>query len=74
MKEISSIPHSTSTEDFENYLPASPLLSSRGAGWQHVMVDGRMAEVWEIPFDLYENDRFQGKQAERLLQQQIAGS
>lgn len=38
------------------------------------MVDGRIAEVWEIPFDLYENDRFQGKQAERLLQRQVTGS
>jgi AraC family transcriptional regulator len=37
-KDNVSIPHSTSTEDFENYLPTSPLLSSRGTGWQHVMV------------------------------------
>ena len=38
MKETSPIPHTTSTENFENYLPTPPLLSSRGTGWQHVMV------------------------------------
>jgi hypothetical protein len=27
------------------------------------MENGKMAEVWEIPFDLNENDRFQNKQA-----------
>ena len=27
------------------------------------MEDSKMAEVWEIPFDLHENDRFNNKQA-----------
>ncbi len=27
------------------------------------MENGKMAEVWEIPFDLNENDRFQNRQA-----------
>ncbi|GCE29060.1 hypothetical protein KDA_45440 [Dictyobacter alpinus] len=30
------------------------------------MKDGKMAEVWEIPFDLPENDRFNNKQAGAL--------
>ncbi|HET8840756.1 MAG TPA: AraC family transcriptional regulator [Ktedonobacteraceae bacterium] len=38
MKETPPVPHSTSTEDFEKYLPTSPLLSSREVGWQHMMV------------------------------------
>lgn len=36
MKETSPVPYSASTEEFEHYLPTSPLLSSRGTGWQHV--------------------------------------
>ena len=30
------------------------------------MEDGKIAEVWEIPFDLYENDRFNNKLAGAL--------
>ncbi len=33
-----SVPYFTSTDDFENYMPTSPILSSREAGWEHVMV------------------------------------
>ena len=32
------IPHFTSTRDFENYLPTSPILSSRETSWESVMV------------------------------------
>lgn len=38
MRTQPPIPHSASTVDFENYLPTSPILSSREAGWEHVMV------------------------------------
>lgn len=38
MRKSSPFPHSTSTLDFENYLPTSPILSSRERGWEHVMV------------------------------------
>jgi uncharacterized protein len=36
------------------------------------MVDGRMAEVWEIPFDQAENDRYLAKQAASLAQRAAA--
>ncbi|MBO0779808.1 MAG: helix-turn-helix transcriptional regulator [Ktedonobacteraceae bacterium] len=32
------VPHSASTLDFEQYLPTSPVLSSRERGWESVMV------------------------------------
>ncbi len=38
MRKYPPIPHTASTVDFENYLPTSPILSSRDAGWEHVMV------------------------------------
>ncbi|MBA2677447.1 MAG: hypothetical protein H0U76_03500 [Ktedonobacteraceae bacterium] len=38
IRETSPVPQFTSTEEFENYLPASPLLSSRETEWQHVTV------------------------------------
>jgi hypothetical protein len=38
MRKHSPIPRSASTVDFENYLPTSPILSSRDAGREHVMV------------------------------------
>ncbi len=33
-----AVPHSTSTLDFERYLPSTPILSSREAGWEHLML------------------------------------
>jgi AraC family transcriptional regulator len=33
-----AIPHLTSTEDFENYLPTVPFLTSQKAGWESVMM------------------------------------
>jgi len=32
------------------------------------MRDGRMAEVWEVPFDQYENDRYMGRQSALFAQ------
>ncbi len=52
MRKPSPFPHSTSTPDFENYLPTSPILSSREAGWEHVMVRSyhEPSELEETPF------------------------
>jgi AraC family transcriptional regulator len=52
MGRHASIPHFTSTEDFENYLPTPPLVSSRGTGWEHVMVRAYQepSELEETPF------------------------
>jgi AraC family transcriptional regulator len=38
MNQKHSIPYHTSTLDFENFVPTSPVLSSRKAGWEGVMV------------------------------------
>lgn len=38
MKKPQGIPHFTSSDDFERYLPTAPLLSSREAGWESIMV------------------------------------
>jgi AraC family transcriptional regulator len=38
MRKPHTIPHFTSTLDFENYLPTSPILSSKQAGWESLMV------------------------------------
>jgi AraC family transcriptional regulator len=38
MRKLRAIPHFTSTHDFENYLPTSPILSSKGTNWESVMV------------------------------------
>ena len=38
MREPHAIPQFTSTQDFENYLPTSPILTSRGTGWESIMV------------------------------------
>ena len=38
MRKPHVIPHFTSTRDFENYLPTSPILSSRETSWESVMV------------------------------------
>jgi uncharacterized protein len=32
------------------------------------MQDGRMAEVWEVPFDQYENERYMGRQSALFAQ------
>jgi uncharacterized protein len=32
------------------------------------MRDGRMAEVWEVPFDQYESDRYMGRQSALFAQ------
>ncbi len=46
------VPHYTSTLDFENYVPTSPVLSSREAGWESVMVRAyyEPAEIEEMLF------------------------
>jgi AraC family transcriptional regulator len=44
-----AIPHFTSTLDFENYLPTPPILSSKEAGWESVMV-----RAYHEPSDLEE--------------------
>lgn len=33
-----AVPHSTSTLDFERYLPTTPVLSSREANWEHLVL------------------------------------
>lgn len=38
VRKARAIPHFTSTYDFENYLPTSPILSSKEANWESVMV------------------------------------
>jgi AraC family transcriptional regulator len=38
MGKLPVVPHSTSTLAFENYLPTSPVLSSREAGWENMML------------------------------------
>ena len=49
-----SIPHHTSTHDFEHYVPGTPILSSRSLGWESVMVRAyqdstEMQENWLMP-------------------------
>jgi AraC family transcriptional regulator len=44
-----AIPHFTSTLDFEHYLPTSPILSSKEAGWDSLMV-----RAYHEPSDLEE--------------------
>lgn len=48
-KKPPMVPYSTSTYDFEDYLPTSPVLSSREAGWQHLML-----RTYHEPSDLEE--------------------
>lgn len=50
--EPSLVPHSTSTADFELYLPTSPVLSSQPLGWKHVTVRAyrEPSELEETPF------------------------
>src|ERR1700704_5553837 len=38
MRKPHAIPRITSTSDFENYLPTPPILTSREAGWENIMV------------------------------------
>src|SRR5690349_11436697 len=38
MRKPLTIPHFTSTYDFENYLPTPPILSSKEMGWESVIV------------------------------------
>ena len=38
MRKPHGIPHSTSPSDFENYLPTSPILSSKETDWESLMV------------------------------------
>lgn len=38
MRKFQTVPHFTSTSDFERYLPTTPILSSREAGWEGIMV------------------------------------
>ncbi|WP_165423520.1 AraC family transcriptional regulator [Ktedonosporobacter rubrisoli] len=49
IKESRHIPLFTSTQDFENYLPTSPVLSSRERGWEDLMV-----RFYHEPADLEE--------------------
>lgn len=48
-RKTRTIPHFTSTFDFENYLLSPPFLSSKEAGWEHVMV-----RAYHEPSDLEE--------------------
>jgi ketosteroid isomerase-like protein len=47
-------------------------LDLRYALYVHI-ADGRMTEVWEIPFDQAENDRYYGTQGAALAHQLAAG-
>ncbi len=49
MRKTYAVPHFTSTLDFENYLPTSPILSSREADWESVTV-----RAYDEPSDLEE--------------------
>lgn len=44
-----TIPRFTSTYNFENYLPTSPILTSRETGWEHIML-----RAYHEPSDLEE--------------------
>ncbi len=49
VEEAPSVPYSTSTADFELYLPTAPILSSRPAGWEQLTV-----RTYHEPADLEE--------------------
>jgi AraC family transcriptional regulator len=49
MRKPYAIPQYTSIDDFENYLPTAPILSSKKAGWEGVMV-----RAYREPSDLEE--------------------
>ncbi|HTK09421.1 MAG TPA: AraC family transcriptional regulator [Ktedonobacteraceae bacterium] len=38
LKKPHTTPDFASTQDFEHYLPTAPILSSKGVGWEHLMV------------------------------------
>lgn len=54
-RELYGIPYSTSTRDFENYLPGTLVLSSKESGWENIMV-----RSYDEPPDLEEEMLFPG--------------